>query len=490
MDAERLHLALEAADAGMYEVELASGRNWWSKEIWALYGLAPGSVEPTAEAFLATVDPAQRPALVAKIDAAVAAATEFEAEWRVALPDAERWLMCRGRPLLDVAGRPERYIGVVIDITRRVLAERAEAERRATEHAILDAVPLMIAAIGRDLRYRFVNRHYTECYGRPAAWIVGRRVPEVIGAEAFERVAANFERSFAGETTSFDNVIRFADGAQYRGRVTLVPADGGRNGCFAVIRDVTTELAVAATRARLGEEMETLARQRVAQFVAAALAHDLNQPLHAATVFVAAARRMLADGYCQTTIDATLERGGAELERAGAAVRLFAVSSAQPDLLPDMVVADLNAVALAAIERFREARQPLSTCVATGFADGSLPAAMHPMAIEKAVHNFLRNACVAIGCGTGCTGSPRIRVRTARVGAEALLRVEDDGPGVAAERLATLFEPQRDAMSTGTGVGLAITRELVELHGGRIWHEPPPGGGAVFCFTLPLTEPA
>jgi two-component system sensor kinase FixL len=65
----------------------------------------------------------------------------------------------------------------------------------------------------------------------------------------------------------------------------------------------------------------------------------------------------------------------------------------------------------------------------------------------------------------------------------------DSGPGVPADLLKDLFQPFATTKARGMGLGLTISRSIVEAHGGRLWYEPRPGGGSVFRLTLPVVEP-
>ena len=132
---ERLQLALDAANSGTWEWDLRTNENIWSKELWKLYGLEPHRCEPSYEAWRQTIHPYDRAKTEQVVLEAAQKGTELNAEWRVLLPDGEeRWLMSRGRPLLDANGQAERFIGVVIDISERKRAElREKLDREVLE---------------------------------------------------------------------------------------------------------------------------------------------------------------------------------------------------------------------------------------------------------------------------------------------------------------------------------------------------------------------
>lgn len=140
---EALHLAMEAAMAGLWEWNLETNDNVWSDEIWRLYGLAPHSRTPSYEVWLQTIHPEDRARTAEAAQQAAAAGAGLNAEWRVGGSDGPgRWLMSRGQPQRNSAGKIVRYIGVVIDITERKNAEemivkaRAELEERVRERTV------------------------------------------------------------------------------------------------------------------------------------------------------------------------------------------------------------------------------------------------------------------------------------------------------------------------------------------------------------------
>jgi PAS domain S-box-containing protein len=124
----RMRLAQEAARAGAWEWRLADNRLEWSDSLWSLYGIEkPEGWEPTTEAWWSLIHPEDRERVSAEVADAVAHGQEIDAPWRLIQPEGEpeRWFLARGRPLASANGSPDRYFGVIIDITQQKLADIA-----------------------------------------------------------------------------------------------------------------------------------------------------------------------------------------------------------------------------------------------------------------------------------------------------------------------------------------------------------------------------
>jgi two-component system, LuxR family, sensor kinase FixL len=102
--------------------------------------------------------------------------------------------------------------------------------------------------------------------------------------------------------------------------------------------------------------------------------------------------------------------------------------------------------------------------------------------VQQVIVNLVRNAFDAMRDQE----TRKLDVATRLDGDMAVVSVSDTGPGLAPEAAERLFQPFFTTKATGMGVGLSISRTIVEAHGGRIWTEPNPGGGAVFLFRIPL----
>jgi signal transduction histidine kinase len=121
------------------------------------------------------------------------------------------------------------------------------------------------------------------------------------------------------------------------------------------------------------------------------------------------------------------------------------------------------------------------------FAPGSapLPVRIDAMMLRRAVDNLVRNSVQAISADPG-RNAGRVRVRALREPRHALLQVDDDGPGVAPDGRARVFDPYYTTKSEGTGLGLAIVKKVVLEHGGEIDCAESELGGALFTIRLPL----
>jgi PAS domain S-box-containing protein len=179
----RLRLALDSADAGMWEWDLRTNRNSWTEELWRLYGLKPHSCEPSYDSWLTTVHPDDLKMAEQAVQEAAANGTEISLEYRVLEDTVKvRWLMSRGRPLSDATGKPVRYIGIVLDITQRKEAEiRLEETGRAVENQknllqyIIDSAKNShLVYLDRDFNFVQVNETYARTCGYTPQEMVGK----------------------------------------------------------------------------------------------------------------------------------------------------------------------------------------------------------------------------------------------------------------------------------------------------------------------------
>lgn len=245
--------------------------------------------------------------------------------------------------------------------------------------------------------------------------------------------------------------------------------------------------AEAALRAR-DAELAQAARLTATGAMAAALAHELNQPLTAMIGFVRA---------CEGVLRAPA--GGGEAARR-MALDLIDDAARQALRAGDIVRAARELVGRGDTRRMRVPIAPLFDTAVEQLrvdldrhgvhldarTDGAPAALADPIQIEQVLHNLLRNAVTAMA-GTALAGRVITLSAAPCVGEAGMLEiaVRDTGPGFPPMTLDRLFRPFATGGGAGMGLGLAICRSIVEAHGGRIWATAPRDGGAEIRFTLP-----
>ena len=251
--------------------------------------------------------------------------------------------------------------------------------------------------------------------------------------------------------------------------------------------------ALLLNRQKLGRAQSVAAslRNRLTRFgkerglgtMGTAIAHEINQPLIAIQNYAQAARRHL-----QSSPDATARLMGlftkieGQVERAGAITQRVRalVNRRDPQLLPMAL-----SPALEEVIRLIEQETRSRGC-RVRYEPGDLPAVLADgLQVQLVLVNLLQNAQQAI-CSSD--GFDKLVVVDARPinDREVVISVTDRGPGIPPERVADIFEPLYSGTSSGMGIGLAISQAIIDAHGGRLWYEPNPAGGAIFRFTLQI----
>jgi two-component system, LuxR family, sensor kinase FixL len=269
-----------------------------------------------------------------------------------------------------------------------------------------------------------------------------------------------------------------------RGEVIL-GLDGQPQRMVGTVQDVTDQVRVEDELRSLHDELTHMARLVTLGEMASGIAHELNQPLAAIAAYAAAAASTLGvetDGGHHEAGE-FLAKIAAQAQRAGDIIRRIRQMSRGTASRRVLVsVNDLigDVLALLAAD-FRLQRVALQTGLAS-----NLPAiSADPIQIQQVLVNLLRNALDALR--TVPPDRRRIELSSGPAAGHAAvwIRVRDTGDGVSPEAAATLFEAFHTTKTTGLGLGLAISRRIIEAHEGCISHEAPADGGAAFTIMLP-----
>ncbi len=215
--------------------------------------------------------------------------------------------------------------------------------------------------------------------------------------------------------------------------------------------------------------------------MASTLAHELNQPLTAIVSYLNGCRRLLERGAGANPemLQDGLERAAEQALRAGQIIRRLREFVARGETerrtenLPKLVE-EASALALVGAGEY-DVRVHLSFDPGAGFVFAD------KIQIQQVLLNLIRNAMEAM------QDRPRreLTISTLAAGdAMVEIRVADTGPGIADQITAQLFQPFVTTKAKGMGIGLSISRTIIEAHGGKLWAEPNPGGGTLFHLTL------
>ena len=384
-------------------------------------------------------------------------------------------------PAIGLAGRTM--------LARTAVARQALqglAEREAHLASILDTVPdAMIVIDDRGVMQSF-SAAAERLFGWTADEAVGRNVSMLMPAPYHDEHDAYIDRYKATGERRIIGIGRVVvgerkDGSTFPIELTVGEVRvAGQRLFTGFVRDLTERRTTERRLQDMQSELLHVSRLTALGEMASALAHELNQPLSAIANYVKGSERLLeADPPDKTKIRSALASAVEQALRAGQIIRRLRdfVAKGEADRrienLPKLLE-EAGALAMTgARERGVRLRFDLSRKVELVLAD--------KVQVQQVVLNLIRNAIDAM------EDAPRRELVVAARPADGDMvdiSVSDTGAGIAPEIAETLFQPFISTKAAGLGVGLSISRTIVESHGGRIWAEPRKEGGTVFHFTL------
>ena len=483
----RLAIAAEVNEIGVFEWDVTSGSISWSPGSEQRLGLPEGALA-TFELWRAHVEPEDAVSVIASIDSAVAERRDrFSFQYKFH-PEtgAPRMLEGSARCLYDEHGNFVRSIGSITDVTQR---NRREAETQL--HSLIETVPDATIVIDEHGIIKSFSRAAEAMFGCPASAAIGRNVKFLMPgafADRHDEAIASYlrtgDRKVIGKTREL-TALR-ADGSLFPIELNVGEALIDEERIFTgIVRDMSRRLLEEQRLSELSAELAHVSRQRAMSELAADLAHELNQPLSATANFIAATRMLLEQGAGGERVIELLMMAEEQTQRSGDIIRRLRDFLAKRDV--EMRAESLEHVIeeAAALVFFGGGREEiqlkydLDPALDTIFADR--------VQIQQVLVNLLRNAVEALRSLP--SGHPRRITITSRGEGDDMvaLSIQDSGPGIPdelSERLYARFSTTKSGASMG--VGLSISRRIVEAHGGALTARNRPEGGAEFRFTLPV----
>jgi PAS domain S-box-containing protein len=375
----------------------------------------------------------------------------------------------------------------VILVVCEDITDRKRAEYLAEQ--VFETMPDMIAIVGPDYRYRRVNPAHGRFWRIPLEEIIGMHARDVIGREAFERLAKpHLDRCFAGEEVSFAEWI---DGP--RGRTYWVATysplrlETERVESVLVLARELTDHMLASERLR-DAQAELAHANRVATIgqLTASIAHEVNQPIGALVTNAHAALRLLrAELADRDLASRALEDIIKDGRRVSEVIdRIRALVKKKPTQID---VLDINEVVMETIALTRGEVLKNDVLMQTDLADDLPPIRGDRIQLQQVMVNLIMNAVEAMS--NAAEGAGELQINTARDREDTiLLTVRDSGPILNSGSLERFFEAFYSTKSSGMGIGLSICRSIVEAHGGQLWASANAPHGATLHIVLPALQ--
>ncbi len=366
------------------------------------------------------------------------------------------------------------------------LANAHLAEREAHLQSILDTVPDAMVVIDEGGRIRSFSAAAERLFGWRTSEVIGRNV-KILMPEPYrtahdgylDRYQKTGERRIIGVGRVVVGERR--DGSTFPMELAVGEMRLHGHPYFTgFVRDLSERQQTEARLQELQSELMHMSRLTAMGEMASTLAHELNQPLSAIANYLKGARRLLDNGATdQARVSEAMDKAGDQALRAGQIIRRLRDFVARGEAerrfesLPKLIE-EASALALVGAKEFgvrvRYQMDPAADLIM-----------VDKVQIQQVVLNLIRNAIDSMEDAQ----RRELVVATDMVGSDlAQVSIADTGCGVSPEVADRLFQPFITTKPQGMGVGLSISRTIIEAHGGRLWVEDNPGGGAIFRFTL------
>jgi PAS domain S-box-containing protein len=465
-----------------------SGRfDFWSEELFRIFGFDPAEGIPTVDRYLAAVHPNDREFMSQTIQNMLAQDLGCDVNKRIIRPDGEvRYIRCVCVPILD-SGVLSSIHGTAIDVTEQ---EHMTQALRRREILLSEAQRLShtgsfswTAADGEivwsEEAYRIFDCDRST---KPTLELILQRTHP----EDRASVQQFLEHIFDGDKDlDFEHRLLTPDGSVKYVRTVVRASKGASNELEYVgaLLDVTAIRRASEELHQTRAQLTHITRVITLGELTASIAHEVNQPLTGLITRGHACLRWL------DTLPPNIENARNSIGRMiGDAVRASQVvqriRALAKNTPPQKIWLNVNetveeTIALARLELQKggiAVRTQLSKDIPLIWADR--------IQLQQVILNLIINAIEAIS--EVSDGTRDLFINTAKGTSDGVLfTIADFGLGLAPEKLQEIFHPFYSTKSGGMGMGLAVSRSIIESHGGRLWAAPNEPRGAIFRFTLP-----
>jgi PAS domain S-box-containing protein len=383
-------------------------------------------------------------------------------------------------------GGGNQGVAFVVDLTELKCAEQALRESERSSRSAIDGIAGLVAIMTPNGEVETVNRQCLEYFGRSLEEQKDWVTTDMVHPEDLPHMLEVFKSAIASEIPyHFEQRLRRFDG-EYRWfdtRGGAVRDDSGRIArWYVLLTDIEDRTRALARLDQMQSDFAHMNRVSVMGELVASLSHEITQPIASARNNARAALNFLNKqppdlGEVREALICILgdsDRAGDIIERIRDQIKKTP---------PRRERFDLNAAIDDVIVLGRSAFIKNRVWVQTRLSEGLLPVHGDRVQLQQVVLNLFLNAVEAMGTAEAAPRDLLISTRQDRTG--VLVAVHDSGPGIDPLHLERVFDAFYTTKPSGTGMGLAICRSIIDAHGGRLWAEANESGGTIFQFTVP-----
>jgi PAS domain S-box-containing protein len=495
---ESLLEAQKLSHAGSWRHDVASGEITVSPEMYRILDIKPDDDASNTEFFFSRLHPEDRKRVVDLFERAEIEKTEFQVDYRIVPPDGTiKHLHTIGHPVLNESGDLVEFVGTTMDVTA---AKQAEEALRRSEGYLADAQRLTGTGswawnVATRQGVYWSQENYRLLGFDPEGGIPSNEAfYQRIHPEDRERVRREvfLERPDEGPHFDVDFRIVLPGGAIKYVHSTGHPVrniSGDLLEYVGTSRDVTERKRADEERERLRQvqaDLAHLSRVTTMGELTASLAHEIRQPISAAVTNAKTCLRWLSrDEPDVAEASEAASRLVKDVTRAadiiGRISSLFKKGALQRELV------DVNELIREMIVLLRSEASRYSISIRTELAEGLPKVMADRVQLQQVFMNLMLNGIDAM---KETSGGSELAIKSETDDGQLLISVSDTGVGLPPEQGDQIFGAFFTTKDNGTGMGLPISRSIIESHGGRLWATGASGRGATFQFTLPATVAA
>jgi PAS domain S-box-containing protein len=459
-----------------------------SEEWFRIYGFDPEKGPPSWDQRLQRNHPEDRARWKGAIDRAIAEKSEYEVEFRILLPDGSvKHIHTVGHPVLNASGDLVQFVGSSTDVTERKRAEQATLLLAAIVESSHDAI------VSKSLNGVITswNKGAERLFGYAAEEAVGQNITLIIPLERRDEERTIIEQLTRGERVDhFETVRMRKDGSLLDVSLTISPmkdASGRVVGASKLARDITERKRAEEALRQAQTDLAHASRLTTMGEFTASLAHEVKQPIAAAVTDANTCVRWITRD--EPDLEEAREAAWRIVKNAKRAAEIInRVHLLFKKGTPQQELVDVNEVAREMIVLLGDEASRHSISVRTELAEDLPNVIGDRVQLQQVLMNLIVNGIDAMHDVDG----PRELIIQSQRGedGQVLISVSDTGVGLPLQQADKIFNAFFTTKTQGTGMGLRISRSIIESHGGRLWAADNSPCGATFQFTLPAATVA